>query len=143
MQSVDRDRQVVALCGDGAFGMLMSDFITAVKYDLPVTVVVLNNEKFSFVELEMQASGYPRYATDLTNPDFAAFADGCGGEGIRISNPNEIRDAISAGLSSRKPTLIDAVVNPNELILPPKIDAKHAIGYAVGKMKEVWLEATA
>ena len=142
MQSVDRGRQVLALCGDGAFGMLMTDFITAVKYDLPVTVIVLNNEKFSFVELEMQASGFPRFATDLANPDFAEFARGCGGEGIRISNPNEIKDAITAGLESRQPTLIDAVVNPDELILPPKIDAKHAIGYAVGKMKELWLEHT-
>ena len=140
LQTIDRERQVVALCGDGAFGMLMTDFITAVKYDLPLTAIVLNNEKFGFVELEMQATGYPRYATDLTNPDFAKFAENCGGIGIRIDSPDQVADALRTGLSSRKPVVIDAVVNPDELVLPPKIDAKHAVGYAVGKMKELWLE---
>ena len=140
VQSVDRDRQVIALCGDGAFGMLMADFITAVKYELPITVVVLNNEKFSFVELEMQASGYPKFATDLTNPNFAEFASICGGLGIRVEKPDEIKPAIEQALTSQTPCIIDAMVNPNELILPPKIDAAHAIGYAVGKLKELWLE---
>ncbi len=55
-QSVDRDRQVIALCGDGGFAMLMADFVTAVRYRLPVIVVVFNNAKFGFVELEMQVS---------------------------------------------------------------------------------------
>lgn len=142
VQSIDRGRQAIALCGDGAFGMLMADFITAVKYDLPLVAIVLNNEKFSFVELEMQASGYPRYATDLTNPNFAQFAENCGGIGLRIDKPGEIEDALGTALTARQPVIIDAVVNPDEIILPPKIDAAHALGYAVGKMKELWLEYT-
>ena len=139
-QSLDRKRQVVALCGDGGFGMLMTDFITAVKYDLPVVVIVFNNEKFSFVELEMQASGYPRFATDITNPNFAEFAKICGGEGVRIDSPSEVRPAIQQALDARKPFIIDAMVKPDELILPPKIDPAAAWGFTMGKLKELWLE---
>jgi pyruvate dehydrogenase (quinone) len=140
IQSIDTERQVIAVCGDGGFGMTMADFITAVKYDLPIIVIIFNNSKFSFVELEMQAAGYPRYATELTNPDFAKYADICGGEGVRITRPDEVRPAIERALASRKPFLIDAIVNPDELVMPPSITAAEAWGFAVGKTKELWLE---
>ncbi len=119
-QSLDRDRQVIAFCGDGGFAMLMADFVTAVRYDLPVIIIVFNNEKFAFVELEMQAAGYPRFATDLVNPNFANFATDCGGHGERIEKPDEIEPALKRAFASRKPYLIDAAVNPDELVLPPE-----------------------
>ena len=139
-QSLDRDRQVVAFCGDGGFGMLLADFITAVRYDLPVVIIVFNNQKFAFVELEMQAAGYPRFATDLTNPHFANFAADCGGLGERIEAPHEIVPALKRAFASRKAYLIDAAVNPDELVMPPKIEASEAVGFAMGKIKELWIE---
>lgn len=139
-QSLDRDRQVIAFCGDGGFAMLMADFVTAVRYDLPVIIIVFNNEKFAFVELEMQATGYPRFATDLVNPNFANFATDCGGHGERIEKPDEIEPALKRAFASRKPYLIDAAVNPDELVLPPKIAPSAAVGFAMGKIKELWIE---
>jgi thiamine pyrophosphate-dependent acetolactate synthase large subunit-like protein len=140
IQSVDRSRQVIALCGDGGFGMTMADFITAVKYDLPIVVIIFNNSKFAFVELEMQAAGYPRFATDLANPDFAQYAVICGGEGVRVTRPEEVRPAIERALASTRPFIIDAIVNPDELVMPPGITAAEAWGFAMGKSKELWLE---
>jgi len=140
IQAVDRNRQVITLCGDGGFAMTMADFITAVRYDLPIVVIIFNNSKFSFVELEMQAAGYPRFATDLTNPDFAKYAEICGGEGMRVTRPDEVRPAIERALASNRPFIIDATVNPDELVMPPNITVSEAWGYAMGKSKELWLE---
>ena len=137
LQLSDRKRQVIAICGDGGFAMLMQDFVTAVRYKLPIVVVVLNNARFGFVELEMQAHGYVRTATGLTNPDFVAFADACGGVGIAVHKPGELNAAIDQAFASDKPVLIDAHINPTELFAPAKIEASAAWGYAMGKAKEL------
>jgi thiamine pyrophosphate-dependent acetolactate synthase large subunit-like protein len=69
------DRQVIALCGDGGFAMLMSDFVTAVKYSLPIKIFIFNNNKLGLIQMEQEArSGNPEYQTDLLNPDYASYA---------------------------------------------------------------------
>ena len=140
VQALDKKRQVVALCGDGAFGMMMQDFVTAARYELPITCIVYNNEKLGFVELEMQATGFPKYGTKLVNPDFAAYADICGGKGFSISKPEELESAIREAYESKQACIIDVKVNPDELIMPPKIDPAHAWGYSLAKLKEVFVE---
>lgn len=140
VQALDRNRQCVALCGDGAFGMMMQDFVTAVRYELPLTIIVYNNEKLGFVELEMQATGFPKYGTKLVNPDFAAYAEICGGKGISVEKPEQLEDAIRTAYASKTPYILDVKVNPNELILPPKIDPAHAWGYSFAKLKELFVE---
>ena len=130
-------RQVIAICGDGAFAQLMTDFITAVHYKLPIIVVVLNNRKFGFVELEMQAHGYVRYATEIANPDFVMFAQSCGGVGISVKTPDQLLPALEQAYAESKPVLIDAHVNPDELFAPAKIEVSAAWGYALGKAKEL------
>ena len=138
-QSTDPDRQVIALCGDGAFGMALQDFVTAVRYDWPVTVVVFNNATLGFVKMEMEATGYAEYhdATDLVNPDFAKIAEACGGLGFTVRQSHEVKPAIEAALASRKPCVIDAFVNPRELTMPPKIAPAQAWGFSVSKLKEI------
>ncbi len=130
-------RQVIAICGDGAFAQLMADFITAVHYKLPIIVVVLNNRKFGFVELEMQAHGYVRYGTEIANPDFLMFAESCGGVGISVTKPDQLLPALEQAYAESKPVLIDAHVNPDELFAPAKIEVSAAWGYALGKAKEL------
>ncbi len=139
-QALDRNRQVVALCGDGAFGMMMQDFVTAVRYEMPLTCIVYNNEKLGFVELEMQATGFPKYGTKLVNPDFAAYAKVCGGKGITVTKAEDLEAAINEAYASKVPYILDVKVNPDELILPPKIDAAHAWGYSFAKLKELFVE---
>lgn len=140
VQALDRNRQVIALAGDGGFGMMMQDFVTAVRYELPLVCIVYNNQKLGFVELEMQASGFPRYGTKLVNPKFDEFANVCGGKGIKVTRPEELRDALATAMSARKPYIIDVEVNPDELILPPKLDAAQAWGYSLAKLKELFVE---
>lgn len=139
-QLLDRQRQVIALAGDGGFNMMMQDFITAVRYDLPIICIVYNNSKLGFVEVEMQASGMPKYGTKLVNPDFAAYAEACGGKGMTVTRPELLKDALKEAFASKKPVIMDVMVNPDELLMPPKIDAAHAWGFSVAKIKEVFVD---
>src|SRR5271169_6688530 len=92
IQALDRSRQVIAMCGDGGFNMLMCEFLTAVQHKLPVKVVIYNNSAFGLIRLEAEAIGVPAYmqAIEFPNPDFAAFARACGGSGFAASKPDEL-----------------------------------------------------
>ncbi|MTI00164.1 thiamine pyrophosphate-dependent enzyme [Roseibium sp. RKSG952] len=131
------DRPVIALCGDGAFAMLMADFVTAVRYDLPVTVVVLNNQKLGFIALEQEGKGLPEHSIDLVNPDFAVFARACGGIGIDVHRPDELDDAMKDAFSNDKATVVNVFVEPGELIMPPEITARQAYHFGLAKVREV------
>ncbi|MCL9781653.1 thiamine pyrophosphate-binding protein [Vibrio sp. S4M6] len=134
------NKQVIALCGDGAFGMLLADLVTAARYNLNVVSIVFRNDKFGFVELEMEASGYPRFATDLVNPNFTQVANACGCLGIEVKKPEELSEALKQALSADKPAVVEVYVNPDELILPPQIDLETAWKFTTGKIKEVVIE---
>ena len=68
IQALDHSRKVVALCGDGGFSMLMSEFLTAVHHRLPVKVVVYNNSAFGLIPLEAEAVGLPPYREGIEFP---------------------------------------------------------------------------
>lgn len=142
-QLLDRGRQVVALAGDGGFNMMVQDLVTAVRYELPTVFIVFNNRKLGFVEVEMQASGFPKYGTSLRNPDYALMAKACGAMGRVVNNPDELEEAIRTAYAAREPYVLDVQVNPDELLFPPKIDAAHAWGFSLAKLKEVFVEEEA
>jgi pyruvate oxidase len=131
------DRQVFALAGDGGFNMLCGDFITAVVEGLPIICIVLNNSRLGFIALEQMAKGLPPHAVDLVNPDFAAFAQACDGVGITVSQPNEIGPALERAVAADRPALLDVQVDPDELILPPKVSVGDAVNFAVAKVREI------
>ncbi len=137
-QFLDRSREVWALTGDGAFNMVMHDFITAVKYELPLKVLVFNNSELSFVKLEMEEAGLSPSleALDQQNVNFAEYARLCGGEGIRVVHAEEIENAIIMAKKSTKPFVIDAVVSSGEISLPPHIGVGQAVGFGTSKAKE-------
>lgn len=130
-------RPVVAIAGDGGFAMLMADFVTAVKYDLPIAVVILNNSKLGFIALEQEAKGLPEHSIDLLNPDFAAFAESCGGLGLRVEKPDDLANAYETALAARRPALVDVLVDPDELIMPPRITAEQALNFGIAKTREI------
>lgn len=130
------DRRVFALAGDGGFAMLMGDFVTAVKYGLPIVVIVLNNRKLAFIRLEQEAKGLPDWGTELTNPDFAAFANACGGLGLTVDKPDQIEPALANALAADKPVVIDVAVDPDALIMPPKITLNQATHFGLAKVRE-------
>ena len=130
------DRPVIAIAGDGGFAMLMADFVTAARYDLPITVVVLDNQKLGFIALEQQGKGLPEHSIDLVNPDFAAFAESCGGVGIRVEKPDELEPALTAAFTNAKATVVSVAVSPDELIIPPKITLDQAYQFGLAKVRE-------
>ncbi|MGN9789563.1 pyruvate dehydrogenase [Streptomyces sp. OZ13] len=136
-QFVDRDRQVVAMSGDGGFTMLMGDFLTLVQYDLPVKIVLFNNSSLSMVELEMLVAGLPSFGTSYRNPDFAAVARAAGAYGVRVEKPKQLAGALKDAFKHKGPALVDVVTDPNALSIPPKISAEMVTGFALSASKIV------
>ncbi|WFO16644.1 thiamine pyrophosphate-dependent enzyme [Cellulophaga baltica 4] len=133
------EKEIWCLSGDGAFNMAMQDFITAVRYKLPVKILIFNNSELSFVKLEMEEVGLAASLDALheTNVNFADYAKLCGGDGVRVEHAKDIGAAIQQAKNSTKPFIIDAVVSSGELSLPPHIGLKQAIGFGTAKVKEV------
>ena len=113
-------RQVVCLTGDGGFGMLMADFTTAVREKLPITVVVMNDGKLKNIKKEQARDGYPEFGIDFPNPDFASFAETCGGAGFRVEEPGALDDAIASAFASDRPAIVDVLVDPERMAASAK-----------------------
>jgi pyruvate dehydrogenase (quinone)/pyruvate oxidase len=125
------DRQSIAFVGDGGFTMLMGEFLTAVKYKLPITVVIIKNNTLGQIKWEQIVFlGNPEYGCELHNPDFAKFAEACGGVGITVERPEEIRPAVERALSSGRPTVIEVLVDPFEPPMPARISAEQSLHFA-------------
>lgn len=139
-QCLNKKRQVVAMCGDGGFSMLMGDFITAVTYQLPIKVIVFNNGVLGLVKMEMESMGFAEWGIRLHNPNFADCAIAMGGQGIHVSNPNELDAAVKRMFAMDGPVLLDVLTNPDELIIPPQLMPARAWGFSISKMKEIWSE---
>jgi pyruvate dehydrogenase (quinone) len=132
-------RQVIALSGDGGLSMLLGELITLTHYQLPVNVVVFDNGSLAFIDLEMKAAGFPPWQTDLHNPDFARMAEAMGILGVRIEHPGDVRDGLQRALAHDGPAVIDVLVEPNALALPPHITLGQAEGFALAMSKETLL----
>ncbi|MFP1451792.1 thiamine pyrophosphate-dependent enzyme [Escherichia coli] len=109
-QATEPERQVVAMCGDGGFSMLMGDFLSVVQMKLPVKIVVFNNSVLGFVVMEMKAGGYLTDGTELHDTNFARIAEACGITGIRVEKASEVDEALQRAFSIDGPVLVDVVV---------------------------------
>jgi pyruvate dehydrogenase (quinone) len=124
-------RQCVAFVGDGGFTMLMGEFATAVKYRLPIKVVVIKNNVLGMIKWEqMVFLGNPEYGVQLEPIDFVRFAEACGGIGFRCEKPDEVRPALEAMMLADGPAICEAVVDPFEPPMPARIKAKQALRMA-------------
>jgi pyruvate dehydrogenase (quinone) len=130
-------RQVISLSGDGGFAMLMGDFLTLTQHKLPVKVIVYNNGILGFVALEMKASGFLETGTDLKNPDFAAMARAMGVHAVRVEDPADLEAGIVDVLAHDGPALLDVVIAPHELAMPPAIEAAQVKGFSLWALQAV------
>jgi pyruvate dehydrogenase (quinone) len=135
-QALDRNREVVAFCGDGGLTMLLGDLLTAVAYDLPVTFVVFDNGRLGMVKLEQEEGGLPEFGNVLANPDLAAVATTMGLTGIRVTDPSAVDAAVQRAVRTPGPVLLDVVTNAQEVSLPPKTTPGEVWGFAIAKLKE-------
>lgn len=141
IQALDKSRQVIALCGDGGFNMLMGEFMTAVHHHLPVKVIIYNNSSFGLIRLEAESIGLPAYnqGIEFPNPDYAAFARACGGQGFTAKKPAELNEAIREAFNTEGPAIVDATVFANALPNLPHLDFKTLEKVAFAKIKEAVL----
>jgi pyruvate dehydrogenase (quinone) len=124
-------RPSIAFVGDGGLSMLMAEFSTAVKYRLPVKVIVIDNNSLGQIRWEqMVLSGNPEYGVDFAPIDFAAVARACGGAGFRVEDPGDVSRVMDQVMNASGPVLLDAIVDPFEPPLPPKINARQAKKFA-------------
>jgi pyruvate dehydrogenase (quinone)/pyruvate oxidase len=125
------ERQCVAFVGDGGFSMLMAEFATAVKYQLPIKVIIIKNNTLGMIKWEqMVFLGNPEYGCELQPIDFAAFARACGGTGFTIEDPMECGAILDQALEVRGPVIVEAVVDPFVPPMPAKITMDQATKFA-------------
>jgi len=121
----------VAFVGDGGFSMWLADFVTAVKYKLPIKAVIIKNNTLGQIKGEqMVFLGNPEYGVDLHPIDFAAFAHACGGVGFSVEDPADCGRAIEEFLAAPGPAVLQAAVDPFEPPLPAKVMAEQALRFA-------------
>lgn len=130
-------RQIVALCGDGGFSMLMGDILTLIQHNLPIKIVVFNNGTLGFVEMEMHVGGMLEFSTELNNPNFAKMAESIGIKGLRVEEPSELAPILKTAFAHPGAVLVDVRVNRNELVMPPTINVAQVKGFSLYMMKAV------
>jgi pyruvate dehydrogenase (quinone) len=125
------ERQCVAFVGDGAFTMLMGEFVNCVAHNLPVKVIIIKNNTLGQIKWEqMVFLGNPEYGCDLAPIDFAAFARACGGKGFTIEDPEECGAILEVALNEPGPVIVEALVDPHEPPMPAKATLKDAAMFA-------------
>jgi thiamine pyrophosphate-dependent acetolactate synthase large subunit-like protein len=131
-------REVWALVGDGGFVMSSQDLATIAHLRLPVRVVLFNNRQLAFVKMEMEAAGIPYNpaSIDLHNPDFVTLARASGWNADSIERPEDVERVLNAATVADGPFLIDAVVSPGVLSMPPHLTAGQAWGFGMSKLRE-------
>lgn len=118
VQRLHPERLVIAFAGDGCFLMNGQEFATAVQYDLPIIVIVVDNRMYGTIRMHQERE-YPGRvsATELRNPDFAAYARAFSGHGERVEHTQEFVPAFERARASGKPAILHLLIDP-EAITP-------------------------
>ncbi|MGE5581795.1 MAG: biosynthetic-type acetolactate synthase large subunit, partial [Bacillota bacterium] len=127
------DRLVINIAGDGSFQMNIQELGTAVAYQIPVKVVILNNFYLGMVRQWQEFFFNKRYSATVldTNPDFVKIAEAYGGKGFRVTDPKELKAVLTEGLNTPGPVVIDCQVDRDENVLP-MVPAGGAIDKMIG-----------
>jgi thiamine pyrophosphate-dependent acetolactate synthase large subunit-like protein/nitrite reductase/ring-hydroxylating ferredoxin subunit len=106
------ERPILAVTGDGGFGQYLAELTTAVKYEMGITHVLLNNSSLGKIAKEQRAAHYQVWQTSLVNPDFAAYARLCGAHGVRVDERAQLDDALTDALAHEGPSLVEVITDP-------------------------------
>jgi pyruvate dehydrogenase (quinone)/pyruvate oxidase len=130
------DRQCIAFVGDGGFAMLMAEFETAVRYQLPIKVVVNNNGALGQILWEQMVLGYPEFGVRFQQyANYAPWAEACGALGVEVEKPGDLEAAVRTAFAHPGPALLDVRVNPDEPPMPGKVTRKQAVKFAEAFLK--------
>jgi len=123
-------RQVVAICGDGGFTMLMGELATMVKYNFPVKIMIIKNNLLGEIKWEqMVMEGNPQYGVALQPIDFAGYARACGAAGFCLEDPARAEEVLREAFAHPGPAVIEAVVDPNEPPWPGKSTTEQMVKF--------------
>jgi thiamine pyrophosphate-dependent acetolactate synthase large subunit-like protein/nitrite reductase/ring-hydroxylating ferredoxin subunit len=109
------DRKIIAVAGDGGFGQYMAEFTTAVKYHMNITLILLNNFELAKISREQRGGNFHVWQTGLSNPNFARYAENCGGLGIRVEEPQALRPALEQAFAHDGPSLVEIISAADQL----------------------------
>jgi thiamine pyrophosphate-dependent acetolactate synthase large subunit-like protein len=104
-------RPVIAVAGDGGFAQYMAELTTSVKYGMDIKLILLNNNELGKISKEQRAGRFDVFATELHNPDFSEFANGCAALGIRVSQKEELESAIQKVLNYKGTALLEIMTD--------------------------------
>lgn len=120
-------RPIFAIVGDGGFAMQLGEFSTAVRYGIPLKLLVIKNNMLNQIAWEqMMFLGNPQFGCELQPIDFAKAAEAMGGRGLSITRHDEIEDVLDRALSTDGPVVIEALIDPYEPMMPPKMPPDYA-----------------
>jgi pyruvate dehydrogenase (quinone) len=129
-------RQVVCVCGDGGFTMMMMEIATLVKYKLPVKVIIIKNNVLGQIKWEqMVMEGNPEFGVELQPIDFAMYAKACGATGYTLDDPEQAEAVLREALAHPGPVVVEAVVDANEPPMPGNATMKQAFHFAESLMR--------
>jgi acetolactate synthase-1/2/3 large subunit len=128
---LDPDRLVVAICGDGDFLMTGQEFATLVQYRLPVIVLVADNRSYGTIRMHQERDFPGRVvATDLVNPDFAAYARAFGGFGASVTRTEDFAAAFAAAVASNLPSILHLVIDTDAIAPGATLGSVRALALA-------------
>ena len=106
------DRPIVAITGDGGFGQYMGELCTAVKYNMKITHILLNNRELGKISKEQRDTQLPVWETALHNPDFARYAENCGAMGLRVTDLRHLDRTLEKAFAHPGPCLVEVFTDP-------------------------------
>lgn len=104
-------RRVLAVCGDGGFMMNSQELITCVKENIPVVVLIVNDNAYGFIEWKQKNMKLPDYGMKLQNPDFVKYAESYGALGLRVESADDLKVQLEKAFQSNRPAVIDCPID--------------------------------
>jgi acetolactate synthase-1/2/3 large subunit len=105
------DRNVLAVLGDGGFMMNSQELETALRYNVPIVALILNDNAFGFVKWEQKNKGFAGFGTDYRNPDFAKYAESYGAVGMNVKEGDDLSELLRKAFAMKKPVLIECPID--------------------------------
>lgn len=105
------ERRVLAICGDGGFMMNCQELETAIRYNIPIVVLILNDNAFGFIKWKQKKMNFEDFGLDYGNPDFSLFAESFGAAGIKVKKGDDLTEILEKAFALNRVTVIECPID--------------------------------